>query len=114
MRKEVLAKIKLIEDYIAKGDFSDASSMLQYMNRWIGYIQHERLIHLIVTVTFAILTLLCFIGFFISQEILFLGMSILFIVTTAFYVEHYYLLENKTQYLYKLYDKIEKNINKAV
>lgn len=110
MRKTILSKIQLFEDYIAKGDFSDAKNMLKYMDRWIGYFQHERLVHLIVTVTFAILTLLSFIGFFISDEILFIGMCILFIITTCFYVEHYYLLENKTQYIYTLYDEIEKNI----
>ncbi len=113
MRKEILSKIKMAEEYLKAGNFSDGASMLKYLDRWIGYFQHERLVHLIVTVTFAVLTLLCMMSWFISCEIMFIAMTVLFLITTAFYVEHYYLLENKTQYLYTLYDKILEGYEKT-
>jgi hypothetical protein len=47
-------------------------------------------------------------AFMFIKLISFLVLFLIFAVTTGFYIEHYYLLENKTQYLYELYDKIEK------
>lgn len=111
MKKRVLSKIKLMEDYIEKGDFSDFEAMNKYLIMWLEWIQHERLIHLIVTVTFGLLILLCFLGYFISQEVPFLAMTFIFAVTTGFYIEHYYFLENKTQYIYDLYDQLLKKYN---
>ena len=43
-----------------------------------------------------------------SGNLAVLGALFIFVVTLGFYVRHYFILENKTQYLYDLYDKIEK------
>lgn len=78
----------------------------------ISFFQHERLIHLLVTLFYA-LFMIMFFGFgflFIGYQIA--GLMILIFV--LFYVIHYFRLEWKVQYLYKQYDKINeklKNIN---
>ncbi len=73
----------------------------------IQYFQHERLIHLLVTLFYA----LFFLGF-IFLCIIFPVFAIPCIgsfIFLIFYVKHYFFLENSVQYLYKLYDKIFKN-----
>ena len=75
----------------------------------ISFFQHERLIHLLVTLFYAILFILS-IAFSFTYYILFLATLILFISLIC-YVLHYFYLENGVQYLYKQYDKmIEKKL----
>ena len=77
----------------------------------IAYFQHERLIHLIVTMFFALFTLMQFAGIFllsdydliVSVEIL---LSVIFLCILIGYICHYYFLENSVQKMYKLRDRI--------
>lgn len=73
----------------------------------IGFFQHERLIHLIVTVLFALMTILVFmLG--ITNFTLGVGILLLLLLTLLIpYIKHYYLLENGTQMLYRYYDRLE-------
>ena len=79
----------------------------------INIIQHERLIHLIVTfmtvVAFLISLLCCFIikDFF---EYMVIVSLILFILVVA-YLKHYFFLENHTQYWYVLLDRLQSKVN---
>ena len=77
----------------------------------IGFFQHERLIHLIVTVLFAILTFICVGTYIISGEIYVLALIGILLVLLVPYIMHYYLLENETQKMYDQYDKILKRLN---
>lgn len=107
MEKTVLKRVAEAENFLKAGNTQQKNKYLEYLSRWIGYIQHERLIHLIVTITFALLSIMCIILFYVSENPAVLGALFIFIVTLGFYVRHYFILENKTQYLYELYDKIE-------
>lgn len=72
----------------------------------IGFFQHERLIHLIVTVTFAILTVMSiFCCFFYLTPCLYL-LILLLLVLLIPYIRHYYILENGVQKLYVYYDRL--------
>jgi hypothetical protein len=77
----------------------------------IGFFQHERLIHLIVTVLFALMTILVFLlavtNFSPWNGVLLLLLLVLLIP----YIKHYWLLENGTQKLYEYYDKLEELYN---
>ena len=77
----------------------------------IGFFQHERLIHLIVTVLFAILTFICVGTYIISGEIYVLALIGILLVLLVPYIMHYYLLENETQKMYDQYDKILRHLN---
>lgn len=74
----------------------------------IQFFQHERLIHLIVTVLFALLTVA---GIFTTlladtfQPVLPI-LDILFLILLIPYIYHYYILENGVQKLYTYYDKL--------
>ena len=72
----------------------------------IGFFQHERFIHLIVTVTFAILTMIATsLCFFVPGLSVFL-LTGLFLSLLIPYIRHYYILENGVQKLYSYYDNL--------
>ena len=73
----------------------------------IGFFQHERLIHLIVTVLFAILTFICVGTYIISGEIYVLALIGILLVLLVPYIMHYYLLENEVQRMYEQYDRLQ-------
>lgn len=72
----------------------------------IGFFQHERLIHLIVTVTFALLALISVLSAAALQQPLILLLTALFFILLIPYILHYYLLENGVQKLYACYDNL--------
>ncbi len=74
----------------------------------IGFFQHERLVHLIVTVLFAIMTIMAFVVVMTYVSLGALVLLLLFICLLIPYIRHYYILENGTQKLYKLYDSLVK------
>lgn len=66
--------------------------------------QHERLIHLLVTLFYAIFAL--FFLLLSNQHVIFIIPFLAMIIFLLFYIKHYFFLENAVQYIYKLYDKI--------
>lgn len=78
----------------------------------IGFFQHERLIHLIVTVTFAILTIMSFVASLVVGMPALLVLTLLFVVLLIPYIMHYYTLENEVQKMYVQYDRILEQIHK--
>ena len=90
------------------GDRSRLESLLSYMHRWLLYFQHERLIHLIVTVLFALAMLIVFGIFIVSGEWYVLMLLALIVVLLFPYIVHYYHLDNGVQKMYTLIDELEK------
>ena len=74
----------------------------------IQFFRHERLIHLIVTVTFAILTVMSVLGFVATTQIGLLVLTGMLLILLIPYIRHYYILENGVQKLYQYYDSIVK------
>ncbi len=73
----------------------------------IGFMQHERLVHLLVTILFALLMFMSLIAFFVSESLGMLAAAGLMLALLIPYVAHYYFLENGVQKLYFLYDKVK-------
>ena len=72
----------------------------------IKFFQHERLIHLLVTLFYAFMFLVCLV---ISTYIwTFIIVSIILMCFLIPYILYYFFLENNVQYLYKQYDKMKK------
>ena len=69
----------------------------------IDFFQHERLIHLLITLFYAIISLI-FLAL-ISISYIFIIPTIPLFIFLIFYIIHYFKLENRVQHLYKLYDK---------
>lgn len=77
----------------------------------LAYFMHERLVHLLVTLTFAILA---FVTFFMAVMNFSMGMIVLFfafLILLIPYIMHYYLLENSVQYMYRQYDRLQQLIH---
>ncbi len=103
MKKYITLYIKEVEHQIEKQKRYTVEE-LETLALKIRFFQHERLIHLLVTLCFAFFTLLFMILGMVSY--LFLVPFFILIVFLLFYIVHYFYLENSVQYLYKLYDKV--------
>ena len=72
----------------------------------IQFLQHERFVHLLVTVLFALLFVgTLFVSLMVPSLVLFLLMFA-FLVLLVPYIRHYYILENGVQKLYEYYDRL--------
>ena len=74
----------------------------------VGFFQHERLIHLIVTVTFALLEMLAIVLSVISDSLFTLLLPIVILILLIPYIRHYYILENEVQKMYEQYDRMRR------
>ena len=113
MRKRVLAYlkytdslIKMYQDNPEEISLSLDQAIKDHLVQ-IGFFAHERLIHLIVTVTFAILCLMSMAMTVISFSISSFLLTIIFLVMMIPYIRHYYLLENSVQRMYEQYDSMK-------
>lgn len=78
----------------------------------LSFFQHERLIHLIVTITFALLEMLSLMLVMFQFSILALLFSLVILILLIPYISHYYLLENGVQKMYEQYDQIVSHLYK--
>lgn len=75
----------------------------------ISYFQHERLIHLMVTLSFALFLLLSIGSIFLFPSEFLISailLTCIFFGLTIGYVFHYYFLENSVQEMYHMRDEI--------
>ena len=106
--------LKKLEDYIhyleerAGQDRPLSSEELLSVRVHIGFFQHERLVHELVMILFAILTVGGFLFFVALPEYLVLALDVLFLGLLIPYIRHYYGLENGVQKLYSLYSRLER------
>ena len=76
----------------------------------ISFFQHERLIHLLVTLAFALMELGSAVAAVMSAQPLAAVLMLVLLVLLVPYIVHYYFLENETQKLYAQYDRmLERN-----
>ena len=66
------------------------------------FFQHERLIHLLVTIFYAMMFVI-FTSLTLIQHVFFI-ITLILLVFLVCYILHYFHLENGVQYLYKQYD----------
>lgn len=105
--KEILAYYQKLTSHTLssqEAEIAKAKLLVQ-----IQFFQHERLIHLIVTVLFALLTVITLLANLFLLQPLLLVLSLLFLVLLVPYIKHYYLLENGVQELYEYYDILDGN-----
>lgn len=91
-------------DKIIKEDRVDNQLVNDHLIK-INFFQHERIIHLFVTLTYA---LLFFISLIVSVYVpIFRVIGLILCFFLIPYVLHYFKLENGVQYLYKQYDMMK-------
>ena len=91
--------------------YAEQKEFSEELYRHIGFIQHERLIHLLVLCLFAIIFFVCITALICFQAYILILVVILLLVLLIPYIMHYYFLENSTQKLYRLYDALNKTIS---
>lgn len=105
MKKYVLEIISYFTEAFSKAPASEIPALKEELSRQIAWIQHERLIHLIVTCLFAVVLFFCLTGLICFEKIAFAPLMLLVLALLIPYIAHYYFLENQTQNLYRLYRK---------
>ena len=109
MRKKIL-KYKAEIDEMLKNppkDIDYAEEERKHLIQ-IQFFMHERLVHEIIMVLFALSTILVFIETVRTAEILFAVLLVALLILLVPYIMHYYVLENSVQYMYEEYDEMER------
>ena len=120
MYKQLRAHGAYMEQQIKQLDSLSANEVKKlraYHLSRVRDFQHERLIHLLVTLFFGWLTLMATAGlFFIATNltsiviaVALVALIVILLVVVVAYVIHYYHLENGVQQLYKYTEKLGKS-----
>lgn len=94
-----------------KDNNTEIESIKNNFKTQIEFLQHERLIHLVVTLSFALFLLLSVFFTIISKINEFIYLDLLLFILLIPYIAHYYKLENGVQRLYKLYERLNQTKN---
>ncbi len=113
MEQRILNYRKYIDELLSQDDLDWDAVIREHLIQ-VSFFQHERLIHLIVTVTFALLEViviaLSVTAFTIAVGLLAIGLLVLLIP----YIRHYYILENEVQKMYSQYDRMVEKRDRKV
>lgn len=72
----------------------------------IGFMQHERIVHFLVTMLFALILTVFISVLLFTDNVGILLLVTIILVLLGFYIKHYYFLENTVQKMYRVYDEI--------
>ncbi len=112
MKKRILYYNKQISELISKNSpETNWHNILEDLLIQISFFQHERLIHLIVTITFALLAIITVLIILLTENLITLLLFAAIFCLLIPYIKHYYLLENEVQKMYTYYDKINEIIH---
>ena len=98
---------QLLADDAGKNE-EDYEKIMEEHKLQLTFFMHERLVHLLVTLTFALLAFATFFALVFAFQT---GLVVLFIALLVLlvpYIMHYYLLENGVQKMYRQYDEMYK------
>ena len=107
--KEHISKIDTI---INEKNSNNINKIIEEHLIKIQFYQHERLVHFLVTMLFAIMFLITFLYSLQNISLGILLLDLMFFSLLVPYIFHYYNLENSVQYMYKQYDELLKIKNK--
>lgn len=109
MTKQIRAYLELLEQFFSiERDRSELLKMRGELLQRIAFYSHERLVHLIVTMSFGVFFLLALLIYFMTKNVGVMALTILFLILLIPYIKHYYFLENSVQKMYTYYFKVEK------
>ena len=104
MKKYLYDYINEIDNLINNKKKIDNEVINNHLTK-ISFFQHERLIHLLVTLFYALIFIIFTALGFIHY--IFFIISVILIIFLICYIIHYFHLENGIQYLYKQYDLLK-------
>lgn len=103
MKEYIKDYIKEIDKYINENSIIKQEYIDLHLIK-ISFFSSERLIHLLVTLIYAVMTIFGFLSFVIFEKIVLLFIPCILVLFLIPYILHYFLLENSVQYMYKQYD----------
>lgn len=107
MNKKLKYYINSVDKILTEKDIHNLSKITSNHLQQIQFYQHERLIHLLVTGIFAILSMLSLLG---AIAFCHFGLLLLFFLLLCLlipYIFYYYTLENSVQKMYDQYWKLK-------
>ena len=109
MTKQIRAYLELLEQFFSvEHTDEELLKMRGELLQRIAFYQHERIVHLIVTMSFGVFFMLSLILVLNIGGIGLILLTVLFLAMLAAYIKHYYFLENSVQKMYLYYFKVEK------
>ncbi|AUG58985.1 hypothetical protein [Acetivibrio saccincola] len=102
MNKYMKRHEKLISELLKER--RDIDFLKKYNKEQIGIIQHERLIHLLVTLFFGLIFFISVLFAVVYEKLVLSSLAGLMLVLLIPYIFHYYRLENGVQKWYKIYN----------
>lgn len=107
MAERIKQYLKYIDELLANApEGTDFSQEAKKHLVQIAFFAHERFIHLIVTVIFALLTVMIFLYILSNPQTMLFLLLLFFMILLIPYIKHYYLLENSVQKMYEQYDEM--------
>lgn len=111
MERRILTYRRYIDELLQQEDLDWQQIRREHLVQ-VGFFQHERLVHLIVVVIFAFMTIM---SLCMAFGLMAAGMEggagwlvlvVMFLILLIPYVRHYYILENEVQAMYRQYDAL--------
>lgn len=113
MGKKLKAYLYSFQELLDSGQtIENIAALKQELLTEIGFWQHERLIHLLVTILFALLTMAVFLVLLFWQQLSMLILLVALMTLMIPYIRHYYILENGVQTLYTFYEELTRREQK--
>ncbi len=106
MYKYLLEHERWIMGLLKSGEDRNWCGIRDYHMAQISFMQHERLVHLIVTLVFGLILTASIAVTVIYPVWQLLLIDTILTVTETFYIIHYYRLENGVQRWYRIYQQI--------
>lgn len=107
MTKYLKAYIDSVEKKLAScQSLSELNTLFDEHKDKIIFMQHERIVHFLVTLMFALILSIFVAALMFIENIALLILVTIIIVLLGAYIKHYYFLENTVQHMYVIYDEM--------
>ena len=114
MKKRILAYLEYIDKLLEEDNKdTDWDEEIKKHLVQISFFAHERIVHLIVTVLFALMTIITMVYLNFSGKMVMFLLTVALLTLLVPYIMHYYLLENSVQKMYVQYDEMMNKKGKA-
>lgn len=116
MKKRIVTYMGYIDKLLKEDEKekkADYETLIKQHLIQIDFFMHERLVHLLVTLAFAVFGFMIFVALVMNFQP---GLLLLFaaiLVLLVPYIMHYYLLENGVQKMYRQYDEMLRRLTET-
>ena len=114
MQKFIIEHEKYIRDLIDSGENQNWDKLREYHKVQIEFMQHERLVHMIVTLFFGMFLAISLALALILHLLFMVAIVVVIAIVEIFYMLHLYKLETGVQRWYGIYKELTIRADKQV